>query len=158
VRKPFLVCWKRHTPLVHKIWVRKLFFIILHYISTQKSYIHQKLNANSCFAKLRANSYLFSFFYTPCIGCISWCVALCWNHNGLRAWQKLSVKYCIKLVCCLASRSLVEGSLATAAINSDQPEVEVASLRSVEFSLFGVQLWRLEKPIFPAPARSGPCN
>ena len=65
---------------------------------------------------------------------------------------------CIKLVCCLASRSLAEGSLATAAINSDQPEVEVASLRSVEFSLFGVQLWRLRKPIFPAPARSGPCN
>jgi hypothetical protein len=39
----------------------RIFFIILHY-STQRSYIHQKLDTNSCFAKLRANSYLFSFF------------------------------------------------------------------------------------------------
>ena len=36
-------------------------------ISTQRSYIHQKLDTNSCFAKLRAISNLFSFFYTPCI-------------------------------------------------------------------------------------------
>jgi hypothetical protein len=35
--------------------------------STQRSYIPKKLDTNSCFTKLRANSYLFSFFYTPCI-------------------------------------------------------------------------------------------
>ena len=44
---------KKTHPLVHK--------------SVQGSYIHQKLDTNSCFAKLKANSYLFSFFYTPCI-------------------------------------------------------------------------------------------
>jgi hypothetical protein len=42
-------------------------FSLFYIISTQGSYIHQKLDINSCFAKLRANSYLFSFFYTPCI-------------------------------------------------------------------------------------------
>ena len=43
------------------------FFSLFYIISTQRSYIHQKLDTNNCFAKLRANSYLFSFFYTPCI-------------------------------------------------------------------------------------------
>jgi hypothetical protein len=66
VRKPFLVCWKIHPPLVYKIWVREI-FSLFYIISTQRSYIHQKLDTNSCFAKLRANSYLFSFFYTRCI-------------------------------------------------------------------------------------------
>jgi hypothetical protein len=41
------------------------FFIILHK-STQRNYIYKKLDTNSCFAKLRAISNLFSFFYTPC--------------------------------------------------------------------------------------------
>jgi hypothetical protein len=66
VRKPFLVCWKKHTPLVYKIWVREIFFIILHYKYPKKLYIYQKLNTNSCFAKLRAISNVFSFFYTTC--------------------------------------------------------------------------------------------
>ena len=48
MRKPFLVCWKRPP----------LFYII----STQRSYIHQKLDTSSCFAKLRAISNMFSFF------------------------------------------------------------------------------------------------
>jgi hypothetical protein len=42
------------------------FFSLFYIISTQISYTHQTLDTNSCFAKLRANSYLFSFFYTPC--------------------------------------------------------------------------------------------
>jgi hypothetical protein len=49
----------------------QIFFIILYTISTQISYIHQKQDTNSCFAKLRANSYLFRVFYTPCIRRIS---------------------------------------------------------------------------------------
>ena len=40
------------------------FFIILHK-STQRNYIYQKLDTNSCFAKLRASSNLFSFFIHP---------------------------------------------------------------------------------------------
>jgi hypothetical protein len=62
VREPFLVCWKRHTPLVHKIWVREIFFIILIILSTQRSYIYKKPDTNRCFPKLRAISNLFSFF------------------------------------------------------------------------------------------------
>jgi hypothetical protein len=38
LRKPFLVCWKRHTPLVHKIWVREFFSIFLHYKYPKKLY------------------------------------------------------------------------------------------------------------------------
>ena len=42
------------------------FFLFFYIISTQRNYIYQKLDANSCFAKLRAISKLFSFFlYTP---------------------------------------------------------------------------------------------
>jgi hypothetical protein len=90
-----LVCWKRHTPLVRKIWVREI-FSLFYIISIQRSYIHQKLDTNSCFAKLRANSYLFSFFYTPCI--INRTL-----HGGLKIWLLSSrvknnilllVKYC----------------------------------------------------------------
>jgi hypothetical protein len=43
-----------------------LSFSLFYIISTQGSYIHQKLDTNSCFSKLRAISNLFSFFYTPC--------------------------------------------------------------------------------------------
>ena len=46
----FSLLEKTH-PLVHK--------------SVQGSYIHKKLDTNSCFAKLRANSYQFSFFIHP---------------------------------------------------------------------------------------------
>ena len=49
---------EKTPPLVHKI-----FYII----STQRSYTHKKLDTSSCFAKLKAISNLFSFFYTPCI-------------------------------------------------------------------------------------------
>jgi hypothetical protein len=62
VREPFLVCWKRHTPLVHKIWVWE-FFSLFYIISTQISYIYKKPDTNRCFAKLRAISNLFSFFW-----------------------------------------------------------------------------------------------
>jgi hypothetical protein len=45
--------------LVYKIWVREI-FSLFYIISTQKSYIvYQKLDTNSCFAKLRAISNLF---------------------------------------------------------------------------------------------------
>ena len=50
-------------------WFTKFEFLSLFYIiSTQRTYIYiyQKLDTNSCFAKLRAISSLFSFFYTPC--------------------------------------------------------------------------------------------
>jgi hypothetical protein len=43
-----LFCWKRHTLLVHKIWVRE-FFLLFYIISTQRSNIHKKLDTNSCF-------------------------------------------------------------------------------------------------------------
>ena len=63
MRKPFLVCWKRHPP---PPWFTKFefekFFSLFYLISTQRSYIHQKLDTNGCFAKLRAISNLFSFF------------------------------------------------------------------------------------------------
>jgi hypothetical protein len=68
VRKPFLVCWKRHTPLVHKICVREI-LSLFYLISTQRSYINQKLDTNSCFAKLGAISILFSFFLYTLYNC-----------------------------------------------------------------------------------------
>ena len=49
---------EKTPPLVHNI-----FYII----STQRSYIHQKLDTNSCFAKLRAISNLSSFFIHPVV-------------------------------------------------------------------------------------------
>ena len=61
MRKPFLVCWKRHTPWFTKFEFEN-FFSLFYIISTQIYYIHQKLDTNGCYAKLRANSYLFSFF------------------------------------------------------------------------------------------------
>ena len=63
MRKPFLFCWKRHTPLVYKICVREI-FSLFYIISTQRSYIYQNLDTNSCYAKLRAISNLLS---TLCI-------------------------------------------------------------------------------------------
>jgi hypothetical protein len=51
----------RGDPPGHKIWVRE-FFSLFYIIITQKTYIHKKLDTNSCFAKLRAISNLFSFF------------------------------------------------------------------------------------------------
>jgi hypothetical protein len=54
---------KTHPPGSQNLSFFSLFYII----STQGSYIHKKLDTNSCFAKLRAISNLFSFFYTPCI-------------------------------------------------------------------------------------------
>jgi RNA recognition motif-containing protein len=51
---------KKTSPLVHKIWVQEI-FSLFYIISTEISYIHKKLDTNSWLAKLRANSYLFSF-------------------------------------------------------------------------------------------------
>jgi uncharacterized protein YcsI (UPF0317 family) len=39
------------------------FFPFFYIISTQRSYIHRKLDTNSCFANLRAISNLCSFFF-----------------------------------------------------------------------------------------------
>ena len=73
MRKPFLVCWKRHPPPWFTKFEFEKFFSLFYIISTQRYYIHQKLDTNGCFAKLRANSYLFSCFlytlyilYLPC--------------------------------------------------------------------------------------------
>ena len=50
----------------HPRWFTKFvfakFFSLFYIISTQRSHIYQKLDTNSCFAKLRAISNLFSFF------------------------------------------------------------------------------------------------
>ena len=54
---------KRHTPWFTKFEFEK-FFPFFYIISTQGSYIHQKLDTNSCFANLRAISNLCSFFNT----------------------------------------------------------------------------------------------
>jgi hypothetical protein len=60
----FSLLEKTHAPA----WFTKFefdnFFLLFYIISTHRSYIHKKLDTNSCFAKLRANSYLFSFLYT----------------------------------------------------------------------------------------------
>jgi hypothetical protein len=48
------------TGLFYRVY-KEIFFIILHY-KYQRRYVHKKLNTNSCFAKLRAISNLFSFF------------------------------------------------------------------------------------------------
>jgi hypothetical protein len=61
VRKPFLVCRKRHPPWFTKFVFAK-FFSLFDIISTQRSHIYQKQNTNSCFSKLRAISNLLSFF------------------------------------------------------------------------------------------------
>ena len=62
----FSLLEKTHPPGSQNLSSRN-FFIILHYKYPRTLYIHQKLDTNSCFAKLRAISNLFSFFYTPCI-------------------------------------------------------------------------------------------
>ena len=64
----FSLLEKTHTPPTKEF---EKFFSLFYIISTQISYIHQKLDTNSCFAKLRANSYLFSFSLHPvdCIQC-----------------------------------------------------------------------------------------
>jgi hypothetical protein len=90
VRKPFLVCWKRHPPpWFTKFEFEKLlpFFYI---ISTQRSYIHQKLDTNSCFANLRAISNLCSFFlYT---------LYTFFRSNLARGKAKLFICYTIGIV------------------------------------------------------------
>jgi hypothetical protein len=55
-----------YTPWFTKFEFEKI-FSLFYIISTQRNYIYQRLDTNSCFAKLRAISNLFSFFYTPCI-------------------------------------------------------------------------------------------
>ena len=62
MREPFLVCWKRHTPWFTKFEFKK-FFSYFYIISTQTSYIYKKPDTNRYFAKLRAISNLFSFFF-----------------------------------------------------------------------------------------------
>ena len=47
MRELFLVCWKKHTPLVHKIWVRE-FFSLFYIISTQRNYRYKKPDTNRC--------------------------------------------------------------------------------------------------------------
>jgi hypothetical protein len=57
----FSLLEKTHTPGSQNLSSRN-FFIILHYKYPKKLYIYKKLDTNSCFAKLRAISNLFSFF------------------------------------------------------------------------------------------------
>ena len=45
----------------------RIFFIILHYKYPKKLFNIKKLDTNSCFAKLRAISNLFSFFIHPVV-------------------------------------------------------------------------------------------
>jgi hypothetical protein len=100
LRKPFLICCKRHTPLVHKIWVREI-FSFFDIISTHKNtyrYIHQKLDTRSCFAKLRAISNLFSFFIHP--------VYIRRNMHVCRLYY-----YAPSLRCCWALCGVVNGCL-----------------------------------------------
>jgi hypothetical protein len=56
----FSLMEKTHTPGSQNLSSR--IFSLFYIISTQISYVHQKMDTNSCFAKLRANSYLFRFF------------------------------------------------------------------------------------------------
>jgi hypothetical protein len=75
VHKPFLVCLKRPPPppLVHKIWVREFFFIILHY--KYPSYIHKKLDTTRSYYRKQnaADMYMQdvlqpkSVFFTVCM-------------------------------------------------------------------------------------------
>jgi hypothetical protein len=57
----FSLSEKTHPPWFTKFVFEK-FFSLFYIISTQRSYIHKKLATNSCCAKLRAISNLFSFF------------------------------------------------------------------------------------------------
>jgi hypothetical protein len=71
--KAFKFCAQAIFSLLEKTppWFTKFefekFLPLFYIINTQRSYIHKRLDSNSCFAKLRAISNLFSFFYTPCI-------------------------------------------------------------------------------------------
>jgi hypothetical protein len=71
--KAFKFCVQVISSLLEKTppWFTKFefekLFSLFYITSTQRSYIYKKLDTNSCFAKLRAISSLFSFFYTPCI-------------------------------------------------------------------------------------------
>jgi hypothetical protein len=56
-----LSCWK-DTPLWFTKFEFEKLFSLFYIISTQGSYIHQRLDTNSCFSKLWAISNLFSFF------------------------------------------------------------------------------------------------
>jgi hypothetical protein len=60
---------EKTPPWFTKFEFEKL-FSLFYIISTQGSYIHKKLDTNSCFAKLRANSYMYVpfFFIHPVVG------------------------------------------------------------------------------------------
>jgi hypothetical protein len=45
VRKPFLVCWKRNTPLVYKIWVR-VFLSLLYILVWVEEFIYSTLKSH----------------------------------------------------------------------------------------------------------------
>ena len=65
-RAIFSLLEKTHPPGSQNLCSRNFF----HYSTLKypkKLYIYKKPDTNRCFAKLRAISNLFSFFYTPCI-------------------------------------------------------------------------------------------
>ena len=63
VRKPFFVCWKRHTPPWFYEFKFLIFSRLFYIISAQAMYINKKLCISSRFAKLKAISNLFSFLF-----------------------------------------------------------------------------------------------
>ena len=124
MRKPFLVCWKRRTPWFTNFEFEK-FFSLFYIMSTQRRYIYQKLDTNSCFAKLRTNSYLFSFFlYTlyyftlyllpdnfthqgnAGAQCVNQTICPC-VYNRVALWPNVS--YFIILLCLLADDFIHQG-------------------------------------------------
>jgi hypothetical protein len=60
----FSLLEKTHPPGSQNLNSR-IFFPLFYMISTQRSHIYKKLDTDSCFAKLRAISNLFSFFIHP---------------------------------------------------------------------------------------------
>jgi hypothetical protein len=58
---------KTHPPGSQNLSLEIFFHFSTLQVPKETIYIYQKLDTNSCFAKLRAIANLFSFFYTPCI-------------------------------------------------------------------------------------------
>jgi hypothetical protein len=75
---------KTHSPGSQNLSSR-IFSSLSYIISTKRNYIHKKLDTNSCFAKLKAISNLFSFFCTHCIvKVVAFKLVICCHHGRRR--------------------------------------------------------------------------
>jgi hypothetical protein len=87
---------EKHPPPRLQNLSSRIFSPLFYIISTQRYYIYQKQDTNSCFEKLRAISNLFSLFYTPCTYRVSQNPQNYWN-NVLLEFECPSTKLTAKM-------------------------------------------------------------